>query len=200
MTALVKICPINTVYILGADTDQSEFVKFCKEKNLPYKANFDMFDIMNQMDFNLDLNYVFVTNPPFSKLAQLFKTPAFKEALLNRKFHYCLIVGMIGWTSEWAHPFNHFCNYYKIPNKLRYFIQPDGTLQDVHAVLVSDLDFEWPDKYALSKAWKNEPQATTSINQLNYYFGLKQQGYTFKICYRPGGHEFKKVCWTKRNN
>ena len=160
-----------------------------------------MFDIMNQMDFNLQLNYVFVTNPPFSKISQLFKSEPFKTALAQGKFHYCLIEGMVGWTSEWADPYNHTCYYYEIPASLRNFIRPDGTMKDVHAVLVSDINFAWPTKIKAPTLKAQPPKdATTfltSINSLNYYWWYRMQGWTFKIIYRPENKkEFKHVLWT----
>ena len=123
---------------LCCDSEKSNFVKYCKSKNLNYVNTSNDYKENESIFKNCD---IIITNPPFSKWAEFFRY----ILKFNKKF--------IIFCSTFSLSDKEFVELNsnekaRIIKTIKYFIRPDGTKKVACASVITNImrrDTEWID-------------------------------------------------------
>ena len=123
---------------LCCDSEESNFVKYCKSKNLNYVNTSNDYKENESIFKNCD---IIITNPPFSKWAEFFRY------VLKFDKKFILFCPMLSLCNKEFIELNSN-EKARIIYKVKDFIRPDGTKKSAAACVITNImrrDTEWID-------------------------------------------------------
>ena len=214
LSLCVKALPKRTLMILGADTDASNFVKYCINTGIDSIWDIDIMKLPEQLIAEKmadDMGHVghyyqamcLVTNPPFSKLKDIM--PMVHEMCNKYKdFYFCLIMPVYDVNTRYMNPFlkDVDLHVYRLPIKYQTFFQKSTGMYQKQGfnVLCTNIPNLAPLTMPTRKTYDfSQPELLESCYSLNFMEYFKLHGYKvteFRVDPLLA-NQYVKVRWTK---